>query len=147
MEVVTQRIQAIVKKLPEAVFLRATDNDANILMDDIDLANSTIVNFNNLPDIDIQIGASGVQSEEWPVEIDFLRLGDIDDNTEDGDAIRKICKQCASDFIGMWIASETENTPSDNYKFAFSERVKIYDNIMTGGRLSFTMYIDNPNGC
>ena len=148
MLVLTSLIEEIVTKLPNAVFMRATDNDANIDLDNIDLSGQTIFIFNNLPELSILPQQGGMLQEQWPVEIDVLRLAQLDDNTSDGDQIRDGCLQVSKQFINKWIKEETNNTPVEDFTFEFAETVKIYDKILTGGRLVFTVNLDqHSNNC
>lgn len=148
MLVLTSLIESIVKRLPDSTFMRATDNDANIDLDSIDLAGQTIFIFNNLPEISIVPMAGGMLTEQWPVEIDILRLAELDDNTSDGDELRDSCLQLSKRFINKWIKEETNNVPVEDFEFSFAETVKIYDKILTGGRLVFTVNLDQlSNNC
>ena len=135
----------VVSDIPNGEYLRATDHNANISADQIDLAEKVLVQYNNRPTISGSIaGLSGVASEVVPVEISFLKLADFDDDSEDTDIL-------IDDLVGYArtmfdkISSLTSGAQSaTSYTIEQDSTIKIYDKTMSGVKLSFD--IITPRG-
>jgi len=129
-------IETIVAGITGGVFLRATDNDANISVDNIDLEGKTLCIFNNLPVVSNQVSKSGYIVQVWPVEIRVLQLSNLDDTTAQGDAIRDACA-IAADTIWDKITFDQSLPDAFEYELNYLNEVKVYDKTLTGVRLTF----------
>ena len=128
-------IENIVNTIPNGVYLRATDQEANIAIDDIDLDGKILVLYNNLPTITGNKQQSGFDLQNWPVEIKILKLADMDDNDVDGDLLRDDCLKIAEYIVDKFPQDPAQSF--DDYEIEFAENYKIYDKIMTGCMLNF----------
>ena len=148
MPIVSPIIEGIVNQIPDTKYLRDTDQDANIDVDQLDLEGLTIVIYNNLPTVSHEIGTHGqLIYRRWPVELKILRLAELDDTGSDGDQLRAICLGVA-DQIYDRIASQpiiSKIVPLNGYDIDFSRGVKVYDKIMTGLTMTFDIPIDRLN--
>ena len=134
-------LQTITGGITDAVYLRATDNDANVSIDNIDLNGKTIVLFNNLPEVTYNVTRSGYMLQQFPVEIRVLRLAAIDDTTVDSDAIRDACSAVCDNIFDK-ITKHQTMPDAFEYSVTFLGEVNIYDKVMTGARLSFVFHSD-----
>ena len=130
------KIETIVAGITGAVFMRATDNDANISIDNVDLEGKTVCIFNNLPLVSNQVSKSGHIVEEWPVEIRVLQLSNLDDTTAQGDSIRDACA-IAANTIWDKISFDQSLPDAFEYELNYLNEVKVYDKTLTGVRLAF----------
>lgn len=142
MQTLTQILKEAVQKLPDSVFLRATDSDANISIDEIDLRNRTVFIYHNLPRVVSTVQRGGLVQENWPTEIDVLQLAEFDDTTIDGDVLRNNCKILADSLMDQLKIRNDSVTPLANYENSFSEAVQVHDKILTGVRLRFNWIFD-----
>lgn len=142
MENISSILKRAVQKLPNAKYLRATDDDANNKLDDIDVSGLTVFIYHNLPRVVNTIQEGGLVQENWPTEIDVVQLADYDDDTIDGDAIRNSCKEMANRLMDQLKVRTDSVTPISTYEHSFSEAVQIHDTIFTGLRLRFNWIID-----
>jgi hypothetical protein len=138
-------IESIVATIPDGVYLRATSQEANIELDDIDLEGKIAVLYNNLPDVENPISMSGHVISQWPVEIQILKLADFDDNDVDGDILRLECLRIAEYIIDVFPRNATQVI--DSYGTEFLDQVKVYDKTMTGCLLTFIYPIDRTDYC
>lgn len=138
---VSAALQNIVtSKVPDGLFMRATDADANRDVDNVDLGGKTLVIYNNLPEVTHPVPVGGAISREWPVELRILRLANFDDNTEQGDALRDICMDAADRIFDS--ITDIDSFPSvEEYTIQMLGEVKVYDKTLTGVRLSFTLHL------
>lgn len=128
-------IQNVVTPLANTLYLRATDVDANIDIDHLDIQGKTIVIFNNLPAIDYLVSKSGHTEQVIPVEIRVLKLANLDDNTVQGDTLRD---QCAETCDTIWdMLTANQDIDGYEYQVTYLNEVKVYDKTMTGARLIF----------
>jgi len=138
-------IRDAVYSIPDTYYLRATDQEANIEMDDIDLIDITVCIYNNLPTIN-NVVSNGVVAE-YPVEIKILQLADYDDNDVDGDVIREACMDIAYE-LQYTITSDNRTSQAadvDNFIVDMLDQVKLYDKILTGVELRFNLPIPKNN--
>jgi len=142
MGLVSSIIEDAVATVTDSVYLRATDMDANTSVAEIALEGKVFCVFNNLPTMKAT-GENGF-TYEVPVEISVLRLADFDDNTIDGDAIRdSVVPSAEKIFDKIARDSRISNLMvSEGYELSFEDQVEIYDSILTGVKLEFTMYLD-----
>jgi len=137
-------IQTIVGTISGAVYLRATDADANVSIDNIELDGKTIVLFNNLPDITHTIARTGFIMQQIPVEIRVLQLAGLDDTTDGSDILRDRCADIANNIFDQ-ITFSQELPDTFEYQISYLNEVKIYDKTMTGCRLSFVFNASRLN--
>jgi len=139
---ISEILKTAVQKLPNALFLRATDEDANIEIENISIAGRTVFIYHNLPRVTNNIQDGGLVQENWPTEIDVLQLADFDDNTRDSDEIREACKVMSDRLMDQLKIRTDSVTPMSGYETSFSEAVKVHDVILTGLRLRFNWIFD-----
>jgi len=140
---ISNLIEDAVNQIPDLAFLRATDAEANIQVDDIDLGAANIAIYNNRPTTTGTSGdLSGLVQVEWPVEIHILGLADFDDDDLDADIIAdplySIAEELYDRLVGDPLASLL--TFSDSYTINLGDPVKLYDKTLTGVTLSFELY-------
>ena len=133
---ISNLIQSIVATLPNTVYLRATERDANISLDYIDLEGKTVCLFNNLPEITNSVSQSGLITQMIPIEIQVLQLANIDDTTGEGDTIRDACSDIANSIFDL-ITKDQYLPDTFEYSIDYVGEFKIYDKTMTGARLGF----------
>ena len=144
--IVNDIIRDAVNGLQDTYYLRATDNEANISIDWIDLSGITLCIYNNLPTINHSV-TSGI-IREWNVEIKVLQLADMDDDDEDGDIIRESCLNTADQIYDAIMRDSRISISGEqpDYTIDMMDNVKLYDKIMTGVELSFTLELPR-HGC
>lgn len=135
---ISNLLKGISATIAGSLYLRATDIDANISVDNIDLAGKTIILFNNLPEVPHVVSQSGAVTRAWPVEVRVLQLATLDDNTEQSDVIRDACLAIA-DEIWDKVSSSQSVPDAYEYEIGFLSDLKIYDKTMTGCTLSFLL--------
>jgi len=137
-------IAAQVELIPDAVYYRATDTEANKDIDNIDLSGKTIVLFNNLPSITSTVATSGYVTQDIPISIKVLKLASFDDREVDSDILRDDCKLVAEKLFNKITNSQDINImpPTLEYTIEFMNQTKIYDKTVTGCTLSFTISSD-----
>ena len=145
MESISTILKDVVSALPQTVFLRLTDLDANMALDDIDMKNVTVIIYRNLPTITNTIQQGGLVTEDWPTEILVLQLAEIDDNTGDSDTIRHRCKDIADRLMDQLKTRQDSTEPIEAYDIVFTGIEKIHDKIVTGLMLTFDWKIDRTN--
>jgi len=130
-------IAAQVELIPDAVYYRATDTEANKDIDNIDLGGKTIVLFNN-------VATSGYVTQDIPISIKVLKLASFDDREVDSDILRDDCKLVAEKLFNKITNSQDINImpPTLEYTIEFMNQTKIYDKTVTGCTLSFTISSD-----
>ena len=135
--IINQIIEEAVNSIPDTYYLRATDQEANIEIDEIDLHGLSICIYNNLPSITHEVTNSIIR--EWPVEIKILQLADYDDNDVDGDVIRDACLRIADQLHDIIVSDLRTSQAADieNYIIDMLDQVKLYDQILTGVNLRF----------
>jgi len=140
---ISNGIKNIVAGIANAVYMRATDSDANTDVDHVDISGKVLCIYNNLPNVSHIVPASGSIGRSWPVEIRVVKLAQQDDNTTDGDTIRDECMAVADNIFDMIIPQFDEQQPAVmEYSLNFLGEVKIYDKTLTGVRLLFTLQFD-----
>lgn len=132
-----QILKNIINSIPGCWYVRATDDDANIIVDELDATVKILCIYNNLATINNVASQGRFSYREWPIEINILSLSELDANTEEGDAIRATLIPVA-DAIYDKLPDVTEAPPVDGYEIELLNQVKIYDKILTGVRLSLT---------
>lgn len=139
MPLVSPILKEVVEEIPDCIYLRASDLEANIDVDSIDMSGKTLVIYNNRPDVENSNGNQGsFVTRQWPVECQILQLADMDDNEVDSDTIRAACIVIADTiFDKMQIRTLNQVASIDGYDFTFEEEVKVYDKILTGLMLLF----------
>jgi len=144
MKTLTDRIKEIVEG-QDLIFLRATDPEANIEVDQIDLSlGKAIVLFNTLPAVQVVASPlSGYTYREMPINIQVLKIDELDSTTYAGDTLRQECGEIAEklyDLISRDDAIDLDPAvPLDGYDSNYSDQVRIYDKILTGVELTFTL--------
>jgi len=135
---ISQILSGIVATIPNTLYLRATDIDANISVDNVDLSGKTVTLFNNLPEVPHLVSGSGAVTRQWPIEIKVLQLANLDDTTPQSDVIRDACLAIA-DEIWDKVTAHQDLPNSFEYAINFLNDVKIYDKTMTGCTLTFIL--------
>lgn len=140
-------IEAAAALIPNSLYLRATDIQANIEIDDLEIGDKIVVLYNNLPTVKNRVTQS-VQ-REVPVEIKILKLGNVDDNDVDGDAIRASLVPAADLMFDATIKNPEHSLTryADTYEIDFLNQVKIYDDVLTGLVLKYSMFFDRSFFC
>ena len=140
--------------VPNSQYLRATDEQANIASDQIDLQGITFVLYNNLAEVGTESSGelSGGVTEIWPIEIRFLVLADLSDNTEESDALVDDFYEYARRMYGIITQSDVlkpELLEDENlYQIIRSDDTqKIYDKTMTGVLLTFELRFQTGVRC
>lgn len=142
MPLATKIIEAACNGIPNSLYLRATDKQANTELDQLDLKGKTVVIYNNLPTVKHEV-AAGIY-REYPIEIKILKLADHDDTDGQGDAIREELLPVA-DYLFKYLTADPTTTPAkttETYTVDFSGAVSIFDEILTGLTLRFNLYFD-----
>ena len=143
-------IESAVNNIDDLVFMRATDAEANVMLDDIDLASSSVAIYNNRPEtIGTVQDTSGVMETEWPIEIVVVGLADFDDNDQDSDIISDPLYTIAQELYDR-ITSDTNQsklTPAGAQAIDLGEPVKLYDKTLTGVKLSFSVFYSRGIKC
>ena len=142
MENISTILKTAIQKLPNSAYMRATDDDANVQIDDIDIKGKTIFIYRNLPTVANTIQEGGLVQGTYPTEIDVLQLADYDDNTLDGDTIRASCKDMADRLMDQLKVRTDSVTPIPAYQVVFSESVQVKDALLTGCILRFNWIFD-----
>ena len=142
---ISEILKTAVQKLPNALFLRATDLDANIELEKIDIGIRTLFIYNNLPNVNNPIQEGGLVQRIVPTSIGVVRLADFDDNTRDGDVLREDC-QIMADRLMDQLKNRTDSiTPIPDYQTNFTDAEKIHDVILTGLILRFEWTFDRED--
>jgi hypothetical protein len=139
---ISEILKTTVQKLPNALFIRATDDDANIELDNISISGRTVFLYHNLPRVGNEFQKGGLSNENYPTEIDVLQLADFDDNTRDSDAIREECKVMSDRLMDQLKVRTDSVRPIAGYEQDYSGSVKVHDVILTGLRLRFNWPFD-----
>ena len=145
MENISTILKETVQKLPNASYMRATDDDANIEIENIDIKGKTVFIYRNLPTVTNSIQKGGHIQSNYPTEIDVLQLADFDDNTLDGDEIRASCKDMADKLMDHLKIRTDSVTPIPAYQVVFSESVQVKDTLLTGCVLRFNWIFDRTS--
>lgn len=145
METISTILKGTIQKLPNASYLRATDDDANVEIEKIDIKGKTIFIYRNLPTVTNSIQAGGLVQSNYPTEIDVLQLADLDDNTKNGDDIRASCKAMADRLMDRLKIRTDSVTPIPSYQIVFSESVQVKDALLTGCILRFNWIFDRTS--
>jgi hypothetical protein len=127
------------------LFLRATDLDANIELEKIDIGIRTLFIYNNLPNVNNPIQEGGLVQRIVPVAIGIVRLADFDDNTRDGDVLREDCQIMADRLMDQLKIRNDSITPIPDYQTNFTDAEKIHDVILTGLILRFNWTFDRED--
>ncbi len=140
---------AVLANVPDSTYLRATDQEANISADGLDLADQVFVLYNNRPIVEGTLGQnSGLVQEAIPVEISFLCLADFDDNDEDGDQIMDLLHGHAQVIFDRLSLNEVLAEYVESYTIEWGDTTtKIYDKVMTGVKLSFDILTQRGVSC
>lgn len=143
---VSDIIESAVAQIPNSKYLRATDIDANIEVSEIELGTDVWCIFTNLAPITVLAGG---QVHGYECEIKLLKKSDFDDNTAQGEVIRNELIPIATTLRNKIQADSRHSYAEydEDYTIDPADQVKIYDSIMTGVMLSFTIYIDNNIVC
>lgn len=143
-------ISPVIKRITEdhidnAIYMRNSEMEANVDLDQVDLLGKTIILYYNLPTVDNVAGTiSNYVHRKWPVEILIAKLSELDDNGDDGDTLRAECLAIADhiyDLLSKDAIVSLVNSIED-YKVVFEGSVKIYDKTMTGCRLTCEVPIE-----
>lgn len=129
-------VSTIIKQAAEdlgMLYLRATDYDANVKVEEIDLGELPILIYNNLLEVEYTLGGGIVA--EYPIEIKILKLGYFDNDTEDADFIINACRKLGESLVNLLLENELINTP-DTYTIDALNTVEIYDELMSGIQLN-----------
>lgn len=142
-------IEDAVSQIPDLLFLRATDANANIEVDSIDLSVENVAIYNNRPTTNGLSGdISGLVEVEWPVEIVIVGLGNYDDNDVDSDIIADPLYTIAEQLYDIITNSQGSLlTFSESYSIDLGEPVKLYDKTLTGVELGFSIYYSRGIKC
>jgi len=130
---VNKMIQQVADQL-DLLYLRATDYDANVRIEDIDLKSLPILIYNNLLEVDYSLEAT--TRALYPIEIKILKLGYFDATTEDADYIINRCRDIAQDVAKLLLQNDV--VAPEGFRIDALNTVEIYDEIMTG----VTLFID-----
>jgi len=137
---VSDTIKNLVENIPGAIYLRATDFEANISLDDIDLEGKTVYIYNNLPIINYDIETAIIP--QWPIVIRLMQLSDLDGNTLDKDVIRESLVKPAQAFLEALlndpISSQATLPTSATITFLGDN----YDKHVTGVELGFDLQLN-----
>ncbi len=148
MPLVSPVIETAAGLVPDSIYLRATDTQANIEVDELDLVDKVAILYNNLPTVKHAASAGGVV-RRWPVEVKILKLAQVDDDDTNGDTIRGELLPYA-DLIFDAILKDSRVSLADvptSYDIDFLDVVRIYDNVMTGLTIKFNISIQRANFC
>lgn len=142
MGIVSDIISDAVATVADTVYLRATDLDANTSISEIELEGKNFCLYNNLPTMK-SLGEVSV-TYEIPIEISVLKLADLGDTTLDGDTIRESLIPVAEQIFDRVVRNPTLSNLviTEDYELSFEDQVEMYDSIMTGLKLSFSINID-----
>lgn len=145
MPLISPIIKSIVKNyIPDGLYMRNSEIDANIDLDQIDMEGKFIVIYYNLPTVAHSITYSTSVVRHWPVEILIAKLANVDNDGEDGDEIRSECLGIADlilDHISKnAIVSQVESI--EDYDIQFENSVNVFDKTLTGCRMTCTVPID-----
>ncbi len=146
---VSQLIEAAVGQIANLIFLRATDAEANVEVDDIDLSVDNVAIYNNRPDITAATSDESGQVEvEHPIEILVVGLAEFDDNDVDADVISDPLYSIAEELFDRVSGGQgSVLTFSDGYAIDLGSAVKLYDKVLTGVTLSFSIYYSRAIKC
>jgi len=133
---VSELLKRIAEEELEMLYLRATDYDANVRIEDIDLQGLPIMIYNNLLEVNYEALASTIAT--YPLEIRFLKLGYFDNDTEDADYIINRCRTLAEKCAKL-LAGEEFIIPAEDFSIDALTTFEIYDEIMTGVTLSYEL--------
>ena len=140
-------LSAICYEIPNAMYLRATDTDANTTLDNVNISGRYVVLFNNLPEVNVSVSQSGYMTKSTPIGIKVLRLAGLDDTTIESDTIRDSCEDVAN-MIFDKITKDQELPDTFEYSLSFLNEVKLYDKILTGVSMSFVLNTERGGyGC
>jgi len=131
------------------IFMRATDVEANIEVDQVDLSAGTGIIFilNNLPTVGHVISMSGAGKSTWPCELQVLKLADLDHKETESDLIRSSCQDAIYQILAR-IDPEIFAVYPTPYTINFLGQTKIYDKILTGCVVNLELLYDIPiYGC
>ena len=142
MENISTILKETIQKLPNTSYLRATDADANVIIETINVKGKTVFIYNNLPTITNPIQQGGLVQKHFPTDIHVVQLGDHDDNTVNGDAIRHECVNMADRLMDHLKIRTDSVTPIGTYQTISSESVLIMDVLFTGIVLRFNWIFD-----
>jgi len=142
-------IEDAVGEIPNLLFLRATDAEANVAIDDIDLSADNVAIYNNRPETSGVAGElSGLVQVEWPVEIHVIGLAELDDNDQDSDIIADPLYTIAEELFDRISNNQgSELTFPEGYSIDLGTPVKLYDKILTGVTLGFSIYYSRGIKC
>lgn len=146
------QVSPIIKRatdiIPNSVYMRATDYNANVDIENVNVEDKVLVIYNNLPTVKNRLSDGGAY-REYPVEVRILKLAQADDDDVDGDVIRaELLPYGDLVFDYCQQAQEVSSVKfADVYDLDFLDSVRIYDEVMTGLILKFTMYFDRKYFC
>ena len=143
-------IEDAVNQIPDLLFLRATDAEANVAIDDIDLSADNIAIYNNRPESSGSAGdLSGLVQVEWPIEIHVIGLAELDDNDQDADIIADPLYTIAEELFDRIVNTTGQSvlTFPSSYSIDLGQPVKLYDKILTGVTLGFSVYYSRGIKC
>ena len=145
---VSNYLKAVIESMGHT-FMRATDIEANIEVDQVDLSAGTGIIFilNNLPTVSHVISRSGSGKSTWPCELQVVKLADLDHKENESDTIRSACQDAIYQVIPRFDPEIYAAYPTP-YSINFLGQTKIYDKILTGCLLSMELLYDIPiYGC
>lgn len=132
--IVSQAIKETAEKLG-ALYLRAVPSEANETIERHDLQGRFLVIYTNHPTVDYDI-TGGFTKANYPVQIQVLKLGDFDDNTEDSDILVDECRAFAETMALALLNYEEGIIFPDGFETDPFDTVQIYDSILTGVTLT-----------
>jgi hypothetical protein len=128
-------VSQIIKQIAEGLdclYLRATDEDANVRIDEIDLQGLPIVIYNNLP---IVAGLLANNHQEiTPLEISVYKKAYFDDETTDSDLLINECRVIARKIV-LGLLPFMAVAPED-YEIDTLNRLQQFDAILTGVQIN-----------
>ena len=145
-------IEDAVDQITNLIFLRATDAEANVAIDDIDLSSDNVAIYNNRPETSASMGdQSGLAQVEWPIQIHVIGLAELDDNDQDADIIADPLYTIAEELFDRITNTSGQDqsvlTFPGDYTIDLGTPVKLYDKILTGVTLGFSVYYSRGIKC
>ena len=114
-----------------------------------DFGDEVLAVHSDLPVITNNQSIAGAVVREYPVEVLFLTLDDIDSQTESEDTIRDAMAALADEFYDKLAADSivSKTTPLDSYTLNAVDSRKILTEVYTGIAIECTLYIDRDTYC
>jgi hypothetical protein len=130
---ISQILKDIATNLGE-IYLRATPSDANNELQEIEVGSKVLCIYSNHPSVEYNLEFN--IKALYPLQIQFLKIADFDDNTVDSDLLIDICREEAEKFaIGLINYQENFIFP-DGFTIDPFDTIKVDDSILTGVTLN-----------